>query len=136
MTDMVIYWDASAVLSTLFKDRHSVDAHAKASNNSIHVMSSLTYGEVCTVIARLRRERQIPDVFVAAAFDALDAGPWRLSTLSPEAAIMKKLSKKWPLRGADLWHLATAVTLKKQLPELNLLTYDNRLLAAAEGEGL
>jgi hypothetical protein len=41
-----------------------------------------------------------------------------------------------PLRGAGLWHLATAETLPSDLPELTLLTFDARLAAAAEGEGL
>jgi len=49
---------------------------------------------------------------------------------------MKKLSIKWPLRGADLWHLAIAKTIQNQLPELQLLTYDSRLKAAVQGEGM
>jgi predicted nucleic acid-binding protein len=49
---------------------------------------------------------------------------------------MKKLSNKRPLRGADLWHLAIAKTIQNQLPELQLLTYDSRLKAAVQGEGM
>ena len=49
---------------------------------------------------------------------------------------VKALASKWPLRGADLWHLATAKTLQKDLPELTVLTFDNRLYVAALGEKL
>ena len=37
---------------------------------------------------------------------------------------------------ADLCHLATAESLQKQLPEILLLTFDNRLKSASQGEGL
>lgn len=133
---VVIYWDSSAVLSALFKDRHSDDAHVWAHRTGFHAISTLSYSEVCAVIARLQRERQIPDVFAVASFETLDTGPWRYLTIAPDAVQLRKLSEKWPLRGADLWHLSTAVTLKKQLPELVMLTYDNRLKEAAAGEGL
>lgn len=49
---------------------------------------------------------------------------------------VKALASKWPLRGADLWHLAAAKTLQKDLPELTVLTFDNRLYVAALGEKL
>ena len=43
---------------------------------------------------------------------------------------------KHSLRGADLWHLAAAMTLKRELPELWLMTFDQRLKTAAELEGI
>ncbi len=45
---------------------------------------------------------------------------------------MKALSQKWSLRGADLWHLAVAKTLQKQIPELELFSFDKGLSAAAK----
>ena len=49
---------------------------------------------------------------------------------------MRALSAKWPLREADLWHLAAAATLRKEFPELKFLTFDQRLKKAAAGEAL
>jgi hypothetical protein len=46
------------------------------------------------------------------------------------------LATKWPLRGADLWHLAAAKSLQTELPELAFLSFDLKLAAAAKGEGL
>jgi hypothetical protein len=39
----------------------------------------------------------------------------------------QKFEPKWPLRGADLWHPATAKNLLNELPELVLLTFDSSL---------
>jgi len=50
--------------------------------------------------------------------------------------MVEKLSKKWPLRGADLWHLAAAKALQREFSELYVLTFDKRLGKAAKGEGL
>lgn len=38
--------------------------------------------------------------------------------------------------GADLWHLAMTSSLRPDLPEIVLLTFDNALSAAAIGEGM
>ena len=49
---------------------------------------------------------------------------------------MDSLRGKYPLKGADFWHLALALTLKKDIPELMVLTFDNKLREGAEKEGL
>ncbi len=131
-----IYWDASAVLSVLFKDSFTDDAQMWAQKKGFHFMSTLTYAETCAVIARMQRERILADILIKASFEALEEGPWRRLTISPEWIVMRSLSAKWPLRGADLWHLSAAKSLQKELPELLLLTFDNRLQKAAQGEGL
>lgn len=41
----VIYWDSSAILSTIFKDRHSAAAKRWVHKESIHLMSTLAYTE-------------------------------------------------------------------------------------------
>lgn len=102
----------------------------------MHLLSSLAYAETCAVIERGRRDRRLADVLEAAAHEAIETGPWRRLTRGPERRLVKDLSRRWPLRGADLWHLATAKTLRAALPELVVLTFDTRLAAAVEGEGL
>ncbi|MHB8762796.1 MAG: hypothetical protein ACYDA8_00410 [Deferrisomatales bacterium] len=54
----------------------------------------------------------------------------------PEAPACASLSRRHRLRGADLWHLAAAVTLRERLPDLCLITFDAALREAAETEGL
>jgi predicted nucleic acid-binding protein len=132
----VVYWDASAILSALFKDSRSEEALEWSQKKGVHLISTLSYAEVCAVITRLKKERVLADVLVDAAFEALEGGPWRRLYVCPEWQEVKALSRKRPLRGADLWHLAMGKTIQKQIPELILLTFDKRLETAAEKEHL
>ena len=135
-TPSVVYWDASAVLSALFKDSRSEEAIAWSRKKGVHLISTLAYAEVCAVIARLKREKILADVLISAAFEALEQGPWRHLNMLPDWEGIKNLSQKWSLRGADLWHLAVAKTLQSQLPELELFTFDKRLGAVIKKEQL
>ena len=133
---LLIYWDSSAILSALFSDTHSNTAKKRADETGLHFISSLAYAEVSAVIARMKRERILVETLVNAAFEALDQGPWRRIYTWPEWEIVRALSAKWPLRGADLWHLAAAATLRKEFHELKFLTFDQRLKKAAAAEAL
>jgi predicted nucleic acid-binding protein len=132
----VVYWDASAILSALFKDSRSEEALEWTQKKGVHLIPILSYAEVCAVITRLKKERILADVLVDGAFEALERGPWRRLHVFPEWEEVKALSRKWPLRGADLWHLAMGKTIQKQIPELILLTFDKRLETAAKKEHL
>lgn len=128
------YWDASAILSILFRDIHSDSARKRAQTDGVHFLSTLAYAEVCAVIARLKRESILSDPLVQVSFDSLYQGPWRRLWIQPDEEITRLLSGKWKLRGADLWHLAAAKTLQIEVPELTLITFDTRLLEACIGE--
>jgi len=132
----IVYWDASAILSVLFKDSHSAISLEWSNRKGIHLLSTLAWAEVCAVTSRMKREGIISQPLETSAVDVLRQGPWRRMSGSPDWATTRTLSGKWPLRGADLWHLAAAKTLHKNLPELMLLTFDSRLGGAAKGEGL
>ncbi len=132
----VIYWHSSAVLSTLFHDTHSEEATARARGPAIHLLSPLAWAEVHAVVARIERARALATVLVDAAREALESGPWRHVNAFPDWKLVQSLASRWPLRGADLWHLATAKSLQIDLPELTVLSFDARLASAAQGEGL
>lgn len=132
----VVYWDSSAILSVLFQDVHSAEAMEWARAGHVHLLSSLGQAEIHAVVGRLRREKQLAPLLLEAALQTLEGGPWRQVKEIPRPSIIQTLAKNWPLRGADLWHLALAKSLQLELPELVLLTFDSRLHRAAEGEGL
>lgn len=139
MTDKnrdVLYWDASAVLSLLFTDSHSDTAVAWARSGAVHLISTLACAESSAVIAHLQRDQAMTDVLAQSVRNSLSNGPWRRTTVQPAWETIHPLATRWPLRGAALWHLACAKGLQQQLPELHLLTFDNRLHEAALGEGL
>lgn len=132
----VIYWDSSAILSALFEDSHSKVAVRYAGMGSHHLISTLAYVETCAVVSRMKREKILGQEPLDAALETLDRGPWRHLNISPDREIVRPLAMKWPIRGADLWHLAAAKTIQTRLPEVSLLTFDKHLEAAARGEGL
>ena len=76
----------------------------------------------------------LANILVEAALEAFLEGPWRRVIAQPEWNLLQTPSRKWLLRGADPWHLAMAKSLQTQLPELPLLTFDNKLTVAAHGE--
>lgn len=135
-SSLVVYWDASAALSVLFTDIHSATAKKWVDERGFHLLSTLAYTETCAVISRLKREDILADVLIQAAYESVQKGPWRRLKAFPKWEEIQQLSLKWPLRGADLWHLATAKVIQNEFPELFLLTFDTRLSNAAQCEGL
>lgn len=133
---VILYWDTSALLSYYFSDPHSVITQKYAKTEGVHLISSLAHAEACAVIARMAKQAIVDHNFAKTVFTALERGPWRPLNGLPERKIASRLSRQWPLRGADLWHLALVVSLQKDLPEIKLITFDQRLLEAAGGEGL
>ena len=134
--DGVLYWDTSAVLSVLFEDKHTPSATEELTDSRVHLMSSLAWSEAHAVMGRLRRDGAQTEAWLAAALDMLGHGPWQRITAFPDWEIVRVMASRWPLRGADLWHLAMSKTLQRDLPELRMVTYDAALSRAAEHEGL
>lgn len=132
----IIYWDASGILSALFTDTHSHVAKQWAHREAVHLLSTLAYTETCAVISRFWREGILAHVLIDAAYETLHGGMWRRLSARPGWQLICGLSQKWPLQGADLWHLATAKALQEEVPELLLLTFDAKLRNAAIGEEL
>jgi hypothetical protein len=50
--------------------------------------------------------------------------------------MIRSLSAKYPIGGADLWHLAPAKRMHSEFQELCLLSFDKRLKRAADSENL
>ncbi len=132
----VLYWDASALLSTLVTDAHTAAAQAYLRDHAQHLVASLAAAETLAVLARIERQSSVDGAAIAAAREGLLRGPWRWTRVAPEAATCAALARRHRLRGADLWHLAAAVTLRESLPELTFLTFDAALRDAADTEGL
>lgn len=136
MIDGLYYWDSSAVLSLLLPDSNSSIAVERAERNVSHLISSLGAAEVYAVLSRLERGRAISPDDGRAARALFDSGMWRYAVDAPSRSLLRDLARKWPLKGADLWHLAAAMTLRLERPHLQLLTFDAALADAARGENI
>ncbi len=129
------YWDASALLSVLVRDKHSPAASRQLRAKGVHLVSSLALAETSAVLARLARLGEISASRAQLAARSLLAEPWSALEVQPEREVVLELARRQPLRGADLWHLAAALTLRVELPELRFLSFDKELSRAAEQEG-
>lgn len=136
MSEPVVYWDASAVVSALVQDAHSERAVATAERRLVHLISTLAYAETVATIGRAQALRRLDARRAKAARRLLRRGPWRRLMLQPDWVVITTLAAQSPLRGADLWHLASVSTLTRQLPEVRLLSFDERLSSAAAALGL
>ena len=135
-TVQVVYWDASAILSALVEDDHTDQALEWLRKTGAHVVSGLSYAEVLAVFERLRRSGVVSERLVDRSLDGLERGPWQRLDLQPDWGDIRFLGSKWSLRGADLWHLSTALALRRETGQLILLTFDKRLRVAAQGVGM
>ncbi len=134
---LAIYWDTSAVISVLTEDAHTSDALAWYSKDNAHLISSLTFAETNSVLSRLRREGFMTTSGANTSLVTLSSAPWRRVSRGPGWDQIASAAQTCDLRGADLWHISMALTLKRQgIHELLLLTYDAKLKAAAEVAGL
>ena len=118
----------------LFRDLHSETALAHIREPDVHILSSLAWAEVHAVMARHVREGT-PHSVVSRAAITLDAVGWRHLVSGPSRGHVQALGRRWSLRGADLWHLATARTIADEV-KVSVLTFDRALDEAAMGEGL
>ena len=134
LCDQVRACDARRILR--FPDVLSQEALAWSRKVGAHLMSSLAWAEVHAVANRLTRDGVLTPDERKAIGDAVRNGPWRLIDTDPTWDETELLAARWPVRGADLWHLAAATALRVTIPELVLLTFDHRLGEAAAGEGL
>jgi predicted nucleic acid-binding protein len=132
----LVYWDASAILSALVEDDHTDQAQDWLKKRGAHVVSTLSYAEVLAVFERLRRSGVVSEKLVDRFLEGFEQGPWQRLDLQPDWGDIRFLASKWSLRGADLWHLSTAMGLRREIGEMVLLTFDNRLRLAAKGVGL
>lgn len=128
------YWDASALLSVLVEDHHTRGARDVARKPGLHLISSLAHAEASAVIQRLVRLDTLGARETARLLDSLEQGPWRLSKVSPSRKVVRTLSGRYQLRGADLWHLALLETLTQEHHPFALVSFDRRLLEAAAAE--
>jgi len=132
----VIYWDSTALLSFLFKDRNSEQVMEKARQKGVHLLTTLTIAEVYTVISRVRRENYLSEILADSLYETLESGPWSKLNIVPDSSAMRDLARRWPLKSSELWHLAAAKTLQREFPELMILTLDSDLAKASRGERL
>jgi predicted nucleic acid-binding protein len=133
---MVIYWDTSAILSILVEDEHSAKAIKIEKQKGIHLASTLCFAETYAVLKRMNHENVLTDVLYASVLESIENSVIRKINVQPDWKIIQKLSTRYVLKGAYLWHLAAVKTIQPELPEVLILSFDKQLSNAAKKEGI
>ncbi len=126
---MILFWDSSAVLPLIFKEPHSELALAAWQDGSEHL--AWDWMEVETHAAVVRRKFEL---------NHLQAWRLRLERFSlfglPPDAYRKIMAcnQRWALRSADAGHVFVLGELRKELPEMRLVTFDIEMIDLARRE--
>jgi predicted nucleic acid-binding protein len=136
---MMLYAESSAPLAWLLDQAHGgrvADALAAAD----HVVTSeLTLVECDRVLIRAVALNELEEADAVDRQGRLNAVAHTWTVLALDEEILERARRPLPaepVRTLDALHLATAVTLRKVVPGLAMLTLDNRVRTAARRLGI
>lgn len=133
------FWDSSALFPLVAEDEHGIDAASIYASDPELTVWCLSPVEVWSAMTRRRREgvARSPEMRSAkACLDGLSRNWVEIQAFADVARIAKRLLETHPLRAADSLQLAAALfATDARADDLEFVTFDRRLAAAAEREG-
>jgi len=134
------YFDTSALIKRFVEEAGSTRVEAILAADPLLATSKVAYAEVHAGLARKLREKALTAAAYRRTSRSFDAD-WRAYVRVDLADALlldvRELVRRHPLRGFDAIHLASAKRLQEQLAEeIVLIASDERLLTAAQAEGL
>jgi predicted nucleic acid-binding protein len=134
------YLDTSALIKRFVDERGTPLVQAILAREGLFATANIAYAEVYAGLARRHRERDLSPAEYAGAcrqFEHDWQGCLRVDLSGPVLDVARQLIQRHPLKGFDAIHLASAYRLHTELGEaITFVAADNRLLRAAEAEGL
>ena len=136
---MIIYFDASALAKRYVEEEHSSEV-LRWLEESKPVVCRLSEVEIASALSRRCRQGLISLADRDRALAALDADLKAVHVIELTQEVFQAARAalfRHPLRAADAIQLACAVVLRDRLQtRVAFLTFDERLAAASEREGL
>jgi predicted nucleic acid-binding protein len=137
---MILYLDTSALIKKYFKETGSDEVISKWQEATAIITSSVAYAESLASIYRKKRETKFANKKLANLLEAFRRD-WnsfiRVEVTDDLNEWIDKAVSRYPLRGFDAIHLASALIVHKSIPEKFLFAcYDNRLIRSAKAAGL
>lgn len=135
---MTLYAESSAVLAWLLEQEHGERVAETLARAALVIASDLTLIECDRVLIRavaLNELRESDAVQRQARLNAVSAR-WALLTLDEE--IIERARRPFPaepVRTLDAIHVASALTARKAVSEVTMLSLDDRVRRAAERLG-
>jgi predicted nucleic acid-binding protein len=133
------FWDASAIVPLLMAEPGTRAMQALAQKDPAMIVWWAAEVECASAIARLERDGALDAAAGAQAFDRLThlARTWHeVDPSDPVRETAVRFLRVHPLRAADALQLAAAFVASERRPSsLEIVTFDERLAAAARKEG-
>lgn len=136
----MIYLDSSALIKKYSQESGTDAVREMLAGTDRSGISKIAYAEVCAAFGRKNRENPRDRKIHQKGFQSFEED-WKLFTIvelgDDLLPVIRDLTEKYPLRGADAIHLASALWLGRTLREtVTFVTADTRLLEAAQSERL
>ena len=137
---MILYLDTSAMVKRYFREPFSDDVLSRWKLATQIVTSSVAYAETMASMYRKKRESDLTDTLIRKIADQFHQD-WesviRVEVNDQLNGYINRVIERYPLRGFDAIHLASAIVIHERLPEDFVFTcFDHRLARAAQSEGL
>lgn len=131
---MDLYLDTSALIKLYLAEPGRIDVVEAVRSASKVTTSMIAYAEARSAFSRRHREAALTDEQHSNVVQAFDVN-WRtfdrIPVLDDIAYSAGELAHQLGLRGFDALHVASAIWMQRNLPDLAFFTYDTRLLEAA-----
>ena len=137
---MILYVDTSALVKRYFREPYSDEVLSRWQSAVQIVTSAVAYAETMASIYRKKREADLADALTRDLI-GLFRRDWesfiRVDVTSELNQYLDELVEKYPLRGFDAIHLASAKVVCERLAEdFVFACFDDRLARAARSEHL
>ena len=136
---MILYLDTSALVKRYFYEPYSDDVISKWKSATQIVTSFVAYAETMASMYRKKRESDLAEPVIRNIADAFHQD-WesfiRVEVNDKLNGYIDGVVEKYPLRGFDAIHLASAIVIHERLSEdFVFACFDERLTVAAQSEG-
>lgn len=136
----MIYLDSSALIKNYSQEPGTHRVREILSGADGCSISKIGYAEICAAFGRKNRENPKDRRVHLIGFQRFQED-WKLLNIveleDELLPVVRSLTEKYPLRGADAVHLASALWLERVLrDEVTFVAADGRLLEAARDEKL
>ena len=136
---VILYLDTSALVKRYFLEAYSDDVLSRWKSATQIVTSSVAYAETMASMYRKKRESDLADTLILKIADTFHQD-WesfiRVEVSDKLNEYMDRVVQKYPLRGFDTIHLASAMVIHEKLPEdFVFVCFDDKLARAAQLEG-
>lgn len=137
---MILYLDTSALVKRYFLEPYSDDVISRWKSATQIVTSFVAYAETMASIYRKKREADLEDKLIRKTTELFQRDWASFIRVEVNDALNKYIDQvvnRYPLRGFDAIHLASAMVICEKIPEYFVFAcFDERLVHAAKSEGI